>query len=93
MAESVKSDYCQVCGEQRKFTKQGADKQKSSKWLLKQGYKESNPLALAVFLPYILIRALFRMIGGLFKLASGDTAYRCVVCGSKQGAKPVQAPG
>jgi hypothetical protein len=89
MSEKVKSAYCQVCGEQRKLTKEVKEGSKSSKWLLKEGYKTNNPLAFALFLPYMLIRFIFRSLGSLARLASGGTAYRCVVCGSKEGAKPV----
>lgn len=87
MAEKVKSDYCGVCGEQRKFTKQTPEGTKSSKWLLKQGYKESNPLMWALWIPYVLLRLVFRAIGSLFRLGSGSGSYRCVVCGSKAGAE------
>lgn len=87
MAEKVKSEYCQVCGEQRRFTKETAEQGKSSKWMLKQGYKEMNPLMLAMWIPYALLRLVFRAIGGLFRLGAGGSSYRCIVCGSKAGVK------
>jgi hypothetical protein len=87
MAEKVKSEHCEICGSQRKFTKQGTEGEKSSKWLLKQGYKESNPLMWALWIPYALVRLVFRAVGGLFRLGSGASSYRCIVCGSKAGAK------
>jgi hypothetical protein len=88
MSERVKSAYCQVCGEQRKLTKDVKEGSKSNKWLLKEGYKTNNPLAFALFLPYLLIRFIFRMVGAVSRLAFGGTPYRCVVCGSKEGAQP-----
>lgn len=75
MPEKVKSYYCEVCGEQRKFTKQTS---KAGGGMLRRAYKDTNPLMAAT--------------GGVFKMGGAAVnaakSYRCVVCGSKKGAKP-----
>lgn len=75
MAEKVRSYYCEVCGQQSKFTKQKA---KGGKGMMGRAYKDSNPLMAAT-------GGMFKAGGAAVTAAR---SYRCVTCGSKKGAKP-----
>lgn len=77
MAEKVKSFYCEVCGEQRRFTKQLS---KPGGGALRRAYKDSNPLLAAT--------GGMLKLGGV--AANAAKSYRCTVCGSKKGAKAPQ---
>lgn len=77
MGEKIKSFHCEVCGEQRRFTKQ--TKKRGSK-MLSRGYDEMNPLAAAT-------GGMFKLGGAAMNAAK---SYRCTVCGSKKGATAPQ---
>lgn len=73
MAEKVKSFYCEVCGEQRRFTK---SKSRAGKGMMGKAYDQSNPMMAA--------SGGMLKLGGVAITAA--KSYRCVVCGSKKGA-------
>jgi hypothetical protein len=74
MGERVKSYYCEVCGEQRRFSKQ--TKSRGGK-MLSRGYDDMNPLAAAS-------GGVFKLGGAAMNAAK---SYRCTICGSKKGTK------
>lgn len=74
MADRVKSDYCEVCGRQSRFTKRV---KKYGSGMMREASRNMNPGA-------AMMGGLFKAGGAA---VNASKSYRCVTCGSKMGAK------